>query len=379
MVVLVVLFAGCQPKVDRKQVAIQRWKQQSAKASLPVANDLLDKGQTDSAMELVDKCLSVEKENAQANLLKGKALYSQGKLAEAQDHIRSAVEYDKRLDEGWFWLGTFALQDGNQAMALSYYRKAANLEPGNIEYVTAIAEVHASGGKYDKAIEFLERKSASMPLNKDLSVTLADLYQRNGNVKVAIDIYKRVLVTNGQDPDAVAALGYCYVIDRQWFQASEIFEKLVKNASAQQKETYLQLLAVISVNNSQYGKAVKYFDELSLSKRDDADIWLKMGQAALGANATKRALACSKRALAIRSGWPDAIALKGSAEYLAGDHFKSIRTFERIRGDQKLAAFAWLMTGKSLRKMGEHERASLAFEKASLLDPNSKLVAFVNK
>ena len=124
---------------------------------------------------------------------------------------------------------------------------------------------------------------------------------------------------------------------------------------------------------------IQFFDKLSVNRREDADLWLKMGQAALGANAAKRALACSKRALMIRSGWADAIALKGCSQYMTGDYFKSIQTFEKIRGDKKLACFAWLMTGRSLRKIGEHERAQLAFEKASLLDPENKLVAFVNK
>lgn len=379
LVVLVVLFAGCRPEVNKKEVAIRRWKTQSAVANLPVANDLLDKGQTASAMHLADKCLAVEKGNAQANLIKGKALYAQGKLIQAEDYIRSAVEFDSKLDEGWFWLASFAMEKGNQEMALSYYRKAVKLEPANTEYITAIAEVYASQGKYVMAIEYLEQKSANISYNNDIDIVLADLHLRRGNLQVAIGIYRRILVTNGQNADIIAALGYCYVIDRQWFQASEMFEKLIKDASVQQKETYLQLLAAISVNNNQYGKAVKYFDQLSLSKRDDADVWLKMGQAALGANAANRALACSKRALSIRSGWPDAIALKGCSEYLTGDYFKSIGTFKRIRGDQKLAGFAWLMTGRSLRKMGEHERASLAFEKASLLDPDSELVAFVNR
>lgn len=378
-VALVVLFIGCQPHAEKKQIAMKRWKTQSAIANLPVANDLLEKGETDSAMELANKCLAIEKGNAQANLIKGKALYSKGRLVEAENHIRTAVELDSKLDEGWFWLAGFALDNGNHAMALSYYGKAAQLEPANTEYITAIAEVYASQGKYVKAIEYLEKQSADMPLNKDLAVVQADLHLRRGNLKVAIGIYKRILVTDGNNPDIIAALGYCYVMDRQWFQASEMFEKLVQDASTQQKETYLQLLAVISVNNNQYGKAIKYFDQLSLSKRDDAEIWLKMGQAALGANAANRALACSKRALSIKSGWPDAVALKGCAEYLAGDYFKSIGTFKRIRGDQKLAGFAWLMTGRNLRKMGEHERAALAFEKATLLDPDSKLVAFVNR
>jgi tetratricopeptide (TPR) repeat protein len=376
---LIALFAGCQPQVDKKAVAIAKWQTQSSVANLPVAKDLLEKGQTNEAMGLIDKCLAAKKENAQANLMKGKVLYAQGKLTEAENYIHNAVEYDSKLDEGWFWLGAFAAKNDNQAMALSYYNKASNLEPANIEYITAIAEVYASQGKYDKAIEYLEQKSMNMPLNQDIAIVQADLYLRNGDIKTAIKIYKRILVTNGNDPEVIAALGYCYVIDQQWFQASEMFEKLVGDATAQQKETYLQLLAAISVSNSQYGKAVKYFDQLSVSKRDDATVWLKMGQAALGANASRRALACSKRALAIRSGWPDAIALKGCAQYLTGDYFRSIGTFKRIQSDQKLSGFAWLMTGRNLRKMGEHERATLAFKKASRLDPDSELVAFVNR
>ena len=373
------LFAGCNSHAEKKLAAVRRWKKQSAVANLPVANDMLEKGRTDEALELTEKCLAAENENAQANLIKAKALYYQGKIIEAEDYLRRAVRYDGKLHEAWFWLGTLALQDNDQQRALSNYKRALAQTPANTEYIIAIAEVYASKGQYEKAIAVLEEKSRFMPLNKDIAVAQADLHLRSGNVKVAISIYKRVLVTSGQTPDVIAALGYCYVIDRQWAMASEIFEKLVKDASIQQKETYLELLAVISVNSSQYGKAVKYFDELSLSRRDDADLWLKMGQAALGANASKRALACAKRALAIRPGWPDAIALKGCSQYMTGDYFKSIRTFEKIRGDKKLACFAWLMTGRGLRKIGEHERAQLAFEKASAIDPENDLVAFVNK
>lgn len=376
--VVMCFFTGCVSQAEKKQAAVRRWKTQSAVANLPVANDMLEQGQADSALELTDKCLAVEKKNAEANLIKGKALYSQGKMVEAEHYIRLAVKYDEKLDEGWFWLGMFSLENNDQPEALSYYTKAHKLEPANVEYIIAIAEVHASNGQYQEAISVLDEKSRVMPLNKDLAVAQADIYLRSGNSEVAISIYNRVLVTNGQDPDVVAALGYCYVMSQQWQMASEIFEKLIGGASGLQKESYLELIAVISVNNNQYGKAVKYFDELTVSKREDAELWLKMGQAALGANASKRARACSQRALAIRSGWPDALALKGCAQYLTGDYYKSVGTFSRIRGDKKLGCFAWLMTGRSLRKMGEHERATLAFEKASQLDPNNKLVAYVN-
>ena len=94
------LFAGCNSHAEKKQAAVNRWKKQSAVANLPVANDLLEGGEDDQAMELTEKCLSVDKENAQANLIKGKILYSQGKIEQAEAYFHRAVKYDPTLDEG---------------------------------------------------------------------------------------------------------------------------------------------------------------------------------------------------------------------------------------------------------------------------------------
>lgn len=373
------LFGGCDSHATKQKALHDNWQVQSALERLSEIETLLERDDVESAAKLVDDCLKVAGSHARANLLKGKVLFAQGNMVEAAGYIRLAVKYDEKLHEGWHLLGILEGQDEGSGKAIESYNKALALAPANVEYVIAIAEVHARLGQYEEAISFLRDKAEVIPMSKDLSVAEADLQLRQGNTKEAIDTYKSVVLFNGQDPEVLAALGYCYVIDGQWQQATEVFENLLENSDDSLRETYLELLAVISVNNGQYARAVGYYDTLSLDRRGDAQLWLKMGHAALGANAPKRAFACSQRALSLRVSWPDAIALMGSAEYMNNDYKASINTFSRICGDKDLSCYAWFMTGKSLSRIGQYKKSSEAFKRAKMIDPENKLVSFAGK
>ena len=372
-------FTGCNSEAEKRQAAKLRWQRQSATAKIPVAEDLLQNDQVDDALNVINECLAALDDNARAHLVKGKILYMKGKIAQADDSLNLAVKYDPELDEAWFWLGMLQQKTRDLKLSMKSYNKAMELEPSKAEYIVAVSDIYALQGDYEAAIKLLKYKSDLMQFNNDLKTALADLHLRRGNIDQAIEIYNRVLSRNPDDSDVIAAVGYCYVIDQQWAKASEVFEKLLDKTEGEKKQTYLEMLAAININNDEYGKAVKFYDSLVLSNRDNADAWLKMGHAALGANAPKRAMACAKRALNLRSCWADAIALKGCAQYLSEDYTQSLSSFERIRGNKDLSCFAWLMTGRCLRKIGEHEMASAAFKKAAKLDPGNELVAYLNK
>lgn len=373
------LFGGCDSHATRKQALHDSWQIKSALERLGEVETLLERDDIESAAKLVDDCLKVAPSHAQANLLKGKVLFAQGNMVEALSYIRQAVQYDEKQHEGWYLLGILEDQQQGSRKAIESYNKALALDPGNVEYVIAIAEAHARQGLYHEAIRLLRDKAEVIPMSKELSIAEADLQLRQGNTEDAIDIYKGIVLFNGQDPEVLAALGYCYVIDGQWQQATEVFESLLENSDDGTKQTYLELLAVISVNNGQYARAVSYYDTLSLDRRKDAQLWLKMGHAALGANAPKRALACSKRVLSLSGNWPDAIALMGSAEYMNKDYNMAINTFSKIRGDKDLSCYAWFMTGKSLSRIGQYKKSSEAFKRAEMIDPENILISFAGK
>ena len=192
------------------------------------------------------------------------------------------------------------------------------LAPANTDYIIAVARTYAQNDDFDKAFELLENKMNLSGSAVVLRIAKADILLRSGNNKQAIESYRQALLLKPDDYCIIESLGYCYVIDGQWAQAEKMFKTLSEESAGHKKTTLLETLAVCSMNAGEYGSAVDYYDQLSVEQRDNPEIWLKMGYAALGAGAPNQALGCAKRALAQKPGWPDAIALQGCGEYLNG-------------------------------------------------------------
>ncbi len=374
---LLAFATGCESYAEHKEAATLRWKKATAMAMIPVVRGQLENGELDEAEKTLKESLLVDTQNAEAHLLMGKVHLARARMTQASDSLRSAVQLDDSLDSAWYLLGAIAQQDRQTQRALENYTKAMSLKPDNVDYIIAVAETYTARGQYTSAVNLLETKSAFLPGCVKLKVALADVQNRLGNTKQAISLYNRVLLLEPGDYDITEALAYCYIIDKQWHRAAETFEKLVAVADTERKANYLKLLGMCSMNAGDYGKAVMYYDQLSIDNRDDDELWLQMGQAALGAGASGRAYACAARALSLRPAWPDAIALKACAQYLGSDYTAAIKTFKGITSDKRVGAFAWTITARCYQQLGHAARAKKAYEQAAKLSPDSELLSLM--
>jgi tetratricopeptide (TPR) repeat protein len=379
LVSILAFSTGCDSYATKKAAAKLRWEKTTAKTKVPAARGLFENGRIDDAEKTLQECLEINPEVAEAHLLMGRIHFVRGNLTQALDSLLLAVKLDNKLDKAWYLLAAVSQQNNQPQKAIEYYSKAMSLKPANVDYITAVAETYAARGQYAEAVTLLETKSKLLPGSVELKVVSADVLNRRGNTEQAIVLYNRALLLKPGDPDITEALAYCYIIDKQWARAAKMFEELVADADNARKTDYLQLLAMCCMNAGDYGKAVTYYDRLSVTRRDDAELWLQMGQAALGAAAPKRTYACADRALALRPAWPDAIALKACAQYLSADYAAAIRTFKKITSNERIGAFAWTMTGRCYQQLGQTVRARRAYEKAAHLNPESELLSLLMK
>ncbi len=373
------LCPGCTSYVEKKRAAKMRWDKVSAKARVTVAKNLFENGRYEDAYVTVQQCLQSDPELAEAHLLMGKIHFLNGRLVQAQSSLILAVGYDDELDQAWYWLGEISQQNRQPAQALEYFDRAITLKPTETDYIIAVVESYAAQGEYQEALNLLERKMELRPGNTVLKVTTADICQRLGQISRAISLYKQANLLDRDNIEVTEALGYCYITQQKWSDAARMFERVSKQCTDEKKTACLELLALCSMNGGQYGRAVSYYNKLSVSQRDNPDLWLQMGQAALGAEAPNRAAACAARALALRPGWHDAIALRGCAQYLKNDYDRAIQTFSKITTSEKMAGFAWLMSGRCYQQLGQNVLADKAYENASQLDPQSKLISLLSK
>ena len=389
--VVLLVCAGCESHEQSRKVAKQRWDKTTAKMKLALAQQQVDTGDYEKAAATIQQCLTADPENSQAHLLYGKLLLAKGRCDEAIEQLNRAVELDGEAAESWYWLGIAAEENRDYQKAYEHYRKALWLEPLNVDYILAVAEMQVADNNYEAAMHLLTQKMLAIPREVSLKVAVADLMLRQNNIEEAIRLYEQVVLLT-DDRDIAESLGYCYMLDERWDKAAEIFEKLAsayKGATTLQKEreiqtqqeqkskALLQLLAICNMNAKQYGRAISCYSKLAAEDRESAQFWLHMGQAALGAGAAEKALMCGQKALALRPDYADAIVLVGCAHYAKGNYAAAIGSFEKIATDRETGGFSWFMRARCYEQLGEKSRANHAYQKALQTKPHSELIAYL--
>ncbi|MBN1392924.1 MAG: tetratricopeptide repeat protein [Sedimentisphaerales bacterium] len=376
--------AGCESHSESKKLAQKRWEKASFGVKLNLAQQEYENGRFGEAKRIISECVTTDPNNAHAHLLYGKLLSAEDRWTDAERELRLAIELDEKLAEGWYRLGqTIQKQERTQQKiqdAMSCHNNALTLSPANIDYITAVAESYAEQEQPDEAIRLLEEKITAVPRQVLLKTSAADLMWRLGKNERAIELYKQAMMMKSDDENIAESLGYCYVFSGRWNEGAEIFNKLVEQCQDEQKKKpYLQAAALCNVNSAQYNLAVDCYNELSVEGRDDAEIWMRMGQAALGAGAAERAFMCGERALAIQPGNANALALTGCAQYSMGYYTAAIKSFEKISSDEKNGAISWLMRARCYEQLGHKDKAGQAYKKALEIKPDSKLGNFLAK
>ncbi|RKY24757.1 MAG: hypothetical protein DRP62_03060 [Planctomycetota bacterium] len=343
-VTICMVGAGCQSHSENKKLAEMRFRKAATDIKLNLARQQYNENRFDEAEKTISECINKAPSTPQAHLLFGQLLLTKGCCDEAINELTLAVELDENLADGWYWLGLAAVEKGDYQRAYDYYSKAINLAPWNVDYILAVAEMYTAQNKYEQAIE----------------------------------IYKQVMLMTDDNETIAEPLGYCYLFSNKWSEAAEIFDKLAEQCrDEQRKKSYLQTAALCSMNCAQYDRAVNCYDELSITERNNAEIWVNIGQAALGAGAADRAFACGQKALTLRPGYTDALALIGCAQYAGGAYKLAAKNFEKISSDRKNGSFSRIMKARCYEQLGKAKKAKRAYKRAMEMNPNSKLGNFL--
>jgi len=386
--------AGCQSHAERKQAVKEQWQKSSSQIKLGLAKQQYENGKYADALKNIEECVSADADNAEAHLVYGKILMAQGNRSKAEQELHVAVELDDALDEGWYWLGVGA-QEGRQIrQARGHYEKAMALSPGNVDYVLAVAECYGSEKRFEAGCRVLESSILSMPREISLKVAAADMHSRAGNNARAISLYEEAMLLASDDEGIAESLGYCYMFADKWAEGAAIFEQLAERLEAslagekdpeksaeneQRRMLYFETAAVCNMRSGQYARAVECYNKLTVAKRYDAEVWVKMGQAALGAGMIGRARQCGERAYSLRPGYSDAMVLIGCAQYRGREYSAAEESFAKISSDKTAGGFAWLMRARCYEQLGQADRAKVAYKRALELDPESELGDYLAK
>ena len=240
----------------------------------------------------------------------------------------------------------------------------------------AISVIFRDTGRYEKAIEFLERASRIDANNDTLKINLASVYAMMGKDRVAERIYFDLLKRSPNNWRVYFGYGYFLTRVGRHVQAIENYKKVLsflpENISA------INNMAVSYTYLADYKSAASMF-ELAAKIDPDIGVFANIGSMYYSYGEFEKAMEAYKKALKLEPNNYQLLSYLGDAyKFIPGKKNSANDVFNKVIevATQEIKinngiAKSYQALARSYAYFGDIERANLMMSNADLLDPNS--------
>jgi len=170
----------------------------------PLADAYRKQGNLEEAFKLCKKGLEKHPNNASARVVLGRVYQSQGKVQEAASELKKVLELDPENLMAHSLLGSIYMEKGDHQAAIEEYQKILTLNPDDEETQASLKQAieKAAGesqpGPVSKKPPLqVEKKSAAK--DSTATLTVAELYLKQGHYDKAIEVFRELLADDPQN------------------------------------------------------------------------------------------------------------------------------------------------------------------------------------
>ena len=180
-----------------------KWHEQERKAFVSQMEAHLDRNELQAALNLAQARLRRTPGDLDARIVICRVRIQQGRIDEARDMLQEMEEIIASLSEIYACMGDICMKKGMEDSAETFYRKFMVLNPGSprirdiLEKLKGIEEFHGTDTEGETGGD------AGIPPDFQ-TVTLAELYIRQGHLWLAEELLEKIV---GQDPQNGKAAG----------------------------------------------------------------------------------------------------------------------------------------------------------------------------
>jgi tetratricopeptide (TPR) repeat protein len=181
----------------------------------------------------INKALAASKQAQQTNdslpevhLAMGSAYLGAGRLAEAVEEMKRAVELAPNSDEVYRLLAAACLRSGQKNEAIEAYQKAIQIAPYYWRNYNALGNAYYEFGDYDKALTAYKRVIELAPEISFGYENVGSVYFSQGKFREAITNAEKAL-TITPNPDLYDNIGEAYFYMNRYAESVPMFEKAV--------------------------------------------------------------------------------------------------------------------------------------------------------
>jgi predicted O-linked N-acetylglucosamine transferase (SPINDLY family) len=219
--------------------------------ALRIADEQLQAGRLELAIEILRRILAQEPGHVQANEQLALAYYAQaeaccrqGRLDAAESRYRQALLHNPNLAEAHNDLATVLCEQGRLDTAAEHFRQAVRLRPDYADAHYNLGLIHHARGDFAEAIACLRRTLGLQPGHVEAEHNLGAAWQALGHLDEAIACYQRVLQQRPADAKALNGLGTAWQAQGEPAAALDCYRQALQSAP-QFVQAYQNLLCTL--------------------------------------------------------------------------------------------------------------------------------------
>ena len=170
----------------------------------------------------------------------GKLLDDQGRIGEAMEHYRTAIQINPNQYEALYSLGTALVHQGQFDEAIENYHKAIQIKPDYCFALNGLGAALAAKGRFDEAIKNYYRAIQINPIYSDALNNLGAALAAKGQFDEAIKNYRKAIQIKPNCCEALYNLGIALAAKGRFDEAIENFHKAIQ-INPNQPETIFHL------------------------------------------------------------------------------------------------------------------------------------------
>jgi Flp pilus assembly protein TadD len=158
--------------------------------------DVLGMEQKEDKSIAVPDSIPEERKKAMKQVAKAKMLIKRRMKKKAIPQLEKALATDDTYAEGHLLMGEILVDEGgeeNLAKAEKHFNRAGEIDPTNQKTKIGLARVQAARGDTEGAIATLSKAAMISPKPERLYYYLGQTYEKAGNLKGAVDSYRKAL------------------------------------------------------------------------------------------------------------------------------------------------------------------------------------------
>ncbi|MGE5197881.1 MAG: tetratricopeptide repeat protein [Deltaproteobacteria bacterium] len=179
-------------------------------------------------------------ENDQVYIELGKLYQRQGKLPEAEESFKNAIDFNPENDHAYIGLGKLYREQDRLLEAEKLFKKARVVNPENDWIYVWLGDLYRQQDKFPEAEESLKKAIALNPENKSTYNELGDLYRQQGRFPEAEESFKKAVTLNPKNEWLYIQLGELYRQQGRFPEAEESLKKAI-TLNPEDDEPYIGL------------------------------------------------------------------------------------------------------------------------------------------